>query len=103
MDDDFQQLETELKRLRPAEPSGELVSRIERELTSASPSAARSPLWWLWTVALPGAAGVAFVVVQFSPRRSVRPEQMIATHPSAAQSPAATTKEAPLKPIAAEN
>src|SRR3954467_9976151 len=104
MDDDFQQLETELKGLRPAKPSRALVSRIENELAIAPKSAARSQVWWLWTVALPVAAGVAFVVVQFSPKRPVRSEQTVAKNPpSAAQALTVTANEAPLKPVAAEN
>jgi hypothetical protein len=63
MDDELQQLEAELKWLRPAAPARRLVARLEREL---APMAARSrqpaPLLWFWAAALPAAAALALVV-----------------------------------------
>jgi hypothetical protein len=59
MDDDFKDLETELKRLRPLRPSPELTSRIERRLGQ------RASWFAAWT-ALPVAAALmlAFVLAR---------------------------------------
>ena len=59
MDEELQQLEAELKRLRPAAPSAALESKIARELAVAAPTPARSR--WLWWGALPAAAAVAIL------------------------------------------
>lgn len=61
MDNDFQDLEAELKALRPAAPSRELHARVTRELTPAG----RALPWWMWS-AVPAAAAliIAFTLAQ---------------------------------------
>jgi|SRR5581483_9032708 len=54
MDEELQLLETELKQLRPAAPSRELLQRLAREL---KPVRRERPFAWsLWWAALPAAA-----------------------------------------------
>lgn len=84
MDDELHQLEAELKRLRPAAPSSEMLARLEREL---APHVRRpSRLWWLWVGALPAAA-IAGLLLLASRREP----------PPAAAAPAL------FEPVAAEN
>ena len=64
MDDDLQQLEAELKRLRPAAPTRDFLARLEREFAApgiAVPRRRAASLWWLWAGA--GAVVVAGAVV----------------------------------------
>lgn len=104
MDDDFKNLEAELKRLRPVAPSREMLARLEAELAPVSaPSAIvrrGSRAWWLWAGALPFAAAlvVALVIATRQPSASE------SDRPLAANSPvAAPTAEAVFRPVAAEN
>lgn len=92
MDDELQQLEAELQRLRPRRPSPQLQARLTARLAPR-----RSAVWW-WA-ALPLAAAVA---VAFAPW----------FRPTDVQAPvAATTRVAPMadaapdeyRPVAAEN
>ena len=100
MDDDLNNLEAELKRLRPAPPSLALFDRVGRDLAPAIHVQPLAPLLWVWFAVLPAAAAVAVVLLQYSrrptdldsPGRSV-----VATN---AVLPSADT---PLKPVAAEN
>jgi anti-sigma-K factor RskA len=103
MDDELQQLEAELKSLRPAAPTPRLVARIEREL---APAARRrqpfdfaqgrpAPLLWFWAAALPAAAALAIVVGSVMRRD-------LASSRDATQ-PALADDRAVLKPITAEN
>lgn len=66
MDDDLQQLEAELKRLRPAAPTRDFLGRMEREFAApmAEPAPVRrvAPLWWLWVSAMPAAASLALMI-----------------------------------------
>lgn len=93
MDDDLQDFEAELKRLRPQAPSRGLAGRVEREL-GAAPAATGRPWWWL--AALPAAAAMAFFVVARAPERAV---------PPAPVAPVAVADDVRpvLKPVAAEN
>ncbi len=57
MDKELQELEAELRALRPVAPARALVQRIGTELR---PGPARPSAWnWLWAAALPAAAVVA--------------------------------------------
>ena len=114
MDDDLQKLEAELKLLRPAAPTRDLLARIEREL--ATPLAATVPahrpsrLWWLWAGAVPAAAALA-VMVTLRTRNHQAPSPIAAPTPaSVAATPQPTNAEqlvaesaAAFKPVAAEN
>jgi hypothetical protein len=94
MDDELQQLEAELKELRPQPPSTELAARIGREL--AQPLAPRelAPVHRFWAVSLPAAAAVALVFTHFS-----RESQL----PAHRQAGGRALAVAPLKPVTAEN
>lgn len=104
MDDDFQDLEAELKRLRPVVPSRDMLVRLETELAPAvGPTAIGrrgSRAWWLWAGALPIAAAlaVAFVIATRRPPVSQHDRPLAANSPSAA-----AADEAVFKPVAAEN
>lgn len=123
MDDELQNLEAELKRLRPLEPSSELIARIEGEIGSeklgprrasttgadgnAGLRAARSdaavetptfrpgpsPMRWIWVAAFPAAASLIVVLWQFRPR----------TGTAALPPEIAAADVAALKPVRAEN
>lgn len=67
MDDDFQDLEAELSRLRPVAARPDLVRRIGRDL--APPR--RASRGWLWA-SIPAAAAIAAVAV-LGPRWPARP------------------------------
>jgi hypothetical protein len=110
MDDELQQLENELKRLRPAAPTRDFLARIERELSApAAPVPVRrpAPLRWLWAGALPAAAALA-VVIMLAARN--RPQSTVPTTHSdpvvtAKPPPTSLSVESPaaFKPVAAEN
>lgn len=100
MDDDLQQLEAELKRLRPVAPKPALVDRVERELAAAPARRRLAEVHWLWA-ALPAAATVALIFVQFARERAVEPAKE--TRPEAPVIADAARVTAPLKPVAAEN
>lgn len=92
MDDELQQLEAELQRLRPRRPSPQLQARLTARL------APRRPAVWWWA-ALPLAAAVA---VAFAPW--FRPTDVQA--PVAATIPVAPKADAlpdEYRPVAAEN
>jgi len=72
--DDFSELETELKQLRPALVRGEVVSRIERALSQpeAGPAAGILPrpsrgfsAWWALGLSLGGAAALVLLGLAF--------------------------------------
>lgn len=102
MDDDLQQLEAELKSLRPIRPSRVLETRIASELASSTATAAAAPtpkprkrplasIHWLWSAALPVAAAIAILAV-LPGKRASRGGPRIDSNPAAT-----------LKPVAAEN
>ncbi len=98
MDDDLQQLEAELKRLRPAAPTRTLLARLDRELaapTAAIPVRRATPLWWFWAGALPSAAAFALMIALAS--RHQPPTIAVASPSTAVDAPVA------FKPVAAEN
>lgn len=102
MDDELQQLEAELKQLRPAAPSRAVTARIARELAGAA--ARRGPRWrdiamWLGAAALPAAAAIAVVMIQFG---RTRPASASAPTAGAAIVAAVAAADA-LKPVTAEN
>lgn len=100
MDDDLNNLEAELKRLRAAPPSRVLLERVGRDLAPATQAQPLAPLRWVWFAVLPAAAAFVVVFVQYS-RRSVdvdSPGRVVVT--ASAGLPSADT---PLKPVAAEN
>ena len=100
MDDELQQLEAELKRLQPVAPAPALIERVERELASAPARSRLAEVHWLWA-ALPAAAAVALVVVQFTRERPVAPAAE--TPPVGLAATEAADRAAPFKPVAAEN
>lgn len=105
MDDDLQQLEAELKALRPARLSRVLENRIAGALardaaSTIAPATAVEPrrrrfasVHWLWSAALPAAA--AIVLLALAPGRRPAPAK-----PSPVR---ATAAETALKPVTAEN
>ena len=99
MDDDLKQLEAELQRLRPAAPSRALLLRVERDLAAPAAQAASraaAPVRWVWFAALPAAAAIAVMLVQYSGRTPMNGSQTAA--------PAVVASgDAPLKPVATEN
>jgi len=104
MDDDFQNLEAELKRLRPAAPPPKMLARLEAELAPAALPVAiarrGSRAWWLWAGVLPIAAGLVVALV-VATRRTPVP---VGVRPLTVNLPmAAPATEAVFKPVAAEN
>lgn len=103
MDDELYQLEAELKRLRPAAPSRELATRMERDLAPQA-HRPRAHIRWLWAALLPAAAAIAIGFVQFFRGPESRPALPANVPPAfRAVADAGSTYEAPLKPVAAEN
>lgn len=126
MDDELSQLEAELKDLRPAAPSRELIARIEADLApsavSQTPDSGQgqvvsraSRAWWALAGALPMAAAFTVGLLVVSRRDShpgVTPP-VVATHTTgatvgsakpvevAAQTP--TTDAEEFKPVTSEN
>jgi len=89
---DFSELESELKKLRPVQPSENLAARIERALAEAPASAATAGvlprtqrLHWNWlTLGLGIAAAAAFLVLaHIDGDRPVKQAPAIASAPSA--------------------
>ena len=107
MHDDFQELEAELKSLRPRAVSPDLLARLERELVSGVPGSCRSgyttaTTWrsWKWAV-WPTAAAVALVLAVFRPVPVSAPSDgPIAT---SAATPAVTSPADIYKPVRADN
>ena len=97
MDDELEQLEAELRRLRPAMPSPALLAQLERELAVPRRRAARG--WWPWAAVLPVVAALAVMIIL-----SARRDRDGVSRPSGQPVVAApTATSAPFKPIAAEN
>lgn len=93
MDNDLQELEAELKRLRPLAPARAVADNIGQKLAAAPRRQA-----WAWT-ALPLAAIVAgFVLLQ---ERPAAPVPAVAATQMATQVPAAAIPT--YKPVSAEN
>jgi hypothetical protein len=102
MDDDLDQLEAELKRLRPAAPSRTITTRIERELAMQR-RPQRASIHWLWSAALPIAAAIALMALVPGRRPAEKAgEAKIASGPASVQ-PASQPSASALKPVAAEN
>lgn len=108
MDDDFSQLEAELKTLRPAAPSVLLSTRIDAELATTAVSEPMRVVrhtsrgWWLWAAAFPSAAAVTLMAVVWARRvpMGTTGARGPGTTWAAAQTAAATEL---YKPVAAEN
>ncbi len=91
MDDELQNLEAELKRLRPRALSAELQARVAGEL------APRRRANWVWS-ALPIAAALTLLfAVQF---RNAPPVKTEAAPPVATSSETVATTPAPTEPLA---
>lgn len=109
MDNEFSQLEAELKALRPVAPSHNVQARIGRELERGEVSARVTPsawVWWRWAAALPAAAAVLIALVVFV--RRVPPvssgENTATTAVPATGATAGEVESASVfKPVAAEN
>jgi len=81
-------------------PAPALVDRVGREVATAPARRPLAGVHWLW-VALPAAAAVALVFVQFARERAAAPaNEMPGGVPALAE---ATNMVAPFKPVAAEN
>jgi hypothetical protein len=97
MDNELQELEAELKRLRPLAPSRDMAAAIARELAAAP---RRRPNYWAW-VALPLAATVAGLVLLRNQPAAPVASPAVAVTPT--RSPAPVVTEAPYKPVSADN
>ena len=108
MDDELSQLEAELKRLRPAAPSSELLARLDRELAPDADAPVErvrvvhrpSRAWWLAAAALPIAAAIALFFI-VSARRPQPTPSVVSVVPTT--SDLAVAEPAVFKPVAAEN
>lgn len=102
MDDDLNQLEAELKRLRPAPLSPALTRRIAAEL-GEPPAAAPAPVHRLWSwFALPAAAAVSALLVHLAESR-LAPDTVGSGVRSTDAAAIAAGGAARYKPVAAEN
>lgn len=90
MDDELSQFEAELKRLRPAAPSRELLARLAGEIEPAVRMRRGVRAWWLWAGAVPAAAALAVFII-YGRRVEVN------------DTPAAAITAGEFKPVAAEN
>lgn len=97
MDNDLQELEAELKRLRPLAPSRAVTDAIARQL-AAAPRRHRN--FWAWT-ALPLAAMVAGLVLLREQPVAPAPTPALALAPAPATAPMSAA--ARYKPVSAEN
>lgn len=105
MDDELFKLEAELKRLRPAGPSRELLLRLDAELAPAAAARRASAVrrgraWWVWAGALPIAAALAVAWVVNTRRPPIAPNQGLV---AADASVSTTATEVVFKPVSAEN
>ncbi len=109
MDNEFSQLEAELKALRPVAPSRHVQARIALELGRGEVSVRVTPsarAWWRWAAVLPAAAAVLILLVFFV--RRVPPasvgENIAATTAPATGAMVREAESAPVfKPVSAEN
>lgn len=106
MDDDLQNLEAELKRLRPVAPPPAMLARIKRELglsaTAEKPAPARTArVWWLWAGALPAAAAALVLALVVTSRQRTMPVSPVVA-PMAVAVVQESTSEV-FKPVTAEN
>lgn len=92
MDDEFEKLEAELRRLRPTAPSAALEQRLSRALARPSRRTPSSAWRWAWLV-LPVAAA-AVIAVALVPH---------ASQSGAKNLPTTASSLPPFKPVAAEN
>lgn len=98
MDDELDQLEAELKRLRPMAPSDELIARLGRELDRAPANRRAGRTWWLWAGALPIAAALAILITVVT-----RPDAGRAFPVPPSASAVDGSADAPFQPVAADN
>ena len=99
---DFSDLENELRKLRPAQPSPALFQRLEEAIadncTASISNASRIPVWRLiptpynWLSLGFGIAAAAVLILLAAPRMERRPE---GAEPMAQTSPALETRRAP--------
>jgi hypothetical protein len=104
MDDDLQQLETELTQLSPAAPSPDLRRGIAAQLAGAeSPRRTFIGPRLFWWLAVPAAAALAFLMGRHARHRSPEPgTPVVQSLPFSDQSQGAVSLPV-LKPVAAEN
>lgn len=95
MDEELQQLEVELGRMRPVAPSSALKRRLAAELGGKRRRLVR--VTWFWAAALPAAAALAFMVSQAPGLKPAVPTPPLSTASSVSSS------EVMLKPVLAEN
>lgn len=69
MDDELQQLEAELRQLRPTIPSARLTRKVGARLAEVSGRKDRRWLGWLLAGALPAAALIAVMITLFAAKR----------------------------------
>ena len=109
MDESLQQLEVELKALRPRRARAEWIARISREMAAELPAAARpcypatiKPGAWKWlgwrTAALAAALALVATVALLK-----RPRAQAAPTPVATLAPAPATGATAYQPMAATN
>ena len=100
MDDDLNNFEAELKRLRPASPSRVLSERGGRDLAPTTHVQSLAPWRWVWFAVLPAAAAFVVVFLQYSRRPAGLDSPGRSVVVTNAVLPSADT---PLKPVTAEN
>ena len=101
MDNELSQLEAELARMRPADPTRALVRRIEAELANVEVPRGFSWYDWMLAAALPAAAMIVLVLTQLPPGDETRTPIEAKVSPPAETQALATSDDA-LKPVTAE-
>ncbi len=105
MDESLQNLENELKRLRPSVPSAQLLARLDAEFAAPEIARDRSRAngaegqlimgpWLNWRMAAAAAAVVAFSTVVITSRQSLRHDPVAPT----TELPVAVAVALPVKP-----
>src|SRR5687767_9481445 len=101
MDNELDQLEAELARMRPAAVSRALLQRVEVELTPVRAKRAFTWIEWILVGALPAATIIVLLLTHFS-TPAARDAQPDAITSGAARVAARANSDATLKPVAAE-
>ncbi len=101
MDNELNQLEAELARMRPAAPSRALLQRIGAELVPVAAKRTFTWIEWILAGALPAATIIVLVFTQVSRPGPAETRPNVITTSSPRDS-ARATSGLPLKPVAAE-
>ena len=101
MDNEINQLEAELSRLRPVPPSRALIKRIDSELAVVEVKRAFPWMEWILAGALPAAAAIALLLTQL-PRSGDAPAVSDSRSSLPTGGAALDSNAASLKPVAAE-